>query len=138
MGTFVDTTLNSNEVIRYEAKVSWWSMLGYLLIGTLLLPVMGIGLLFYLAAFLRRWSTELAITDRKVVAKSGVIARQSIEVLLPKVESVQVHQGILGRLLNYGTIIICGTGNSKAPIRGISDPLIFRRRFMEVQQLAVA
>ncbi|MDP3088977.1 MAG: PH domain-containing protein [Methylotenera sp.] len=52
---------------------------------------------------------------------------------IAKVESIQVNQGILGRIFNYGTLIVSGAGNPQAPIPGISNPMGFRRAFMESQ-----
>ena len=52
---------------------------------------------------------------------------------MAKVESVQVNQGMLGRIFNYGTLVISGAGAPQAPIPGISDPMAFRRAFMEFQ-----
>ena len=136
MGHYIESTLNDGEVVRYEAKVSIWSLMGWIVLGFLTIAFF-VGAIFWLVAFLRWWSTELGITDRKVVAKYGFISRDTTELLLPKVESVRVHQGIFGRIFNYGTVIVSGTGASHAPIKGISNPLIFRRQFMEVQQQIV-
>ena len=77
-------------------------------------------------AAIRRATTELAITDRRVIYKAGLLARHTLEMNRSKVESIDVDQSILGRLLGYGTIIVRGTGGSLAPIRMISDPLTFR------------
>ena len=77
-------------------------------------------------ALIRRISTELAVTDRRVIYKSGVLARHTLEMNCSKVESVDVDQSLLGRLLGFGTIIVRGTGGSLEPIRMISDPLTFR------------
>jgi uncharacterized membrane protein YdbT with pleckstrin-like domain len=79
-----------------------------------------------LPALIRRATTELAVTDRRVIYKSGVIARHTLEMNRSKVESVDVDQPLLGRLLGFGTIIVRGTGGSLEPIRLISDPLTFR------------
>ncbi|WP_199504355.1 PH domain-containing protein [Qipengyuania sp. YIM B01966] len=136
MGSFIDSTLNDGEVVRHEAKVSIWSLAGWIILGLVTLPIF-IGPVFWLIAFLRWKTTELAVTNRKVVAKFGFISRDTTELLLPKVESVRVHQGIFGRIFNYGSVIISGTGTSQAPIKGISDPMIFRRQFMETQQQVV-
>jgi uncharacterized membrane protein YdbT with pleckstrin-like domain len=75
----------------------------------------------------------LAVTNKRVIAKTGFISRKTIEMNLTKVESMQVDQGIFGRLLNFGSLKINGTGASNAPITGISAPLEFRRSFMEAQ-----
>jgi len=77
-------------------------------------------------ALIRRISTELAVTDRRVIYKSGLLARHTLEMNRSKVESVDVDQSLLGRLLGFGTIIVRGTGGSLEPIRVISDPLTFR------------
>jgi uncharacterized membrane protein YdbT with pleckstrin-like domain len=77
-------------------------------------------------ALIRRISTELAVTDRRVIYKSGVLARHTLEMNRSKVESVDVNQSLFGRFIGFGTIIVRGTGGSLEPIRMISDPLTFR------------
>ena len=85
-----------------------------------------VGLLLFAIAALRRRSTELAVTDQRVVFKRGLIARHTIEMNRSKVESVDVDQSLLGRILGYGTVRVRGTGGSLEPIMAISDPLAFR------------
>jgi len=77
-------------------------------------------------AFVLWISTELAVTDRRVIYKSGLLARHTLEMNRSKVESVDVDQSLMGRLLGFGTIIVRGTGGSLEPIRMIGDPLTFR------------
>lgn len=79
-----------------------------------------------LVAAIRRSSTELAVTDQRVVFKQGIFARHTIEMNRTKVESVDVDQSVLGRILGYGTVSVRGTGGSLEPMRAISNPLIFR------------
>lgn len=79
-----------------------------------------------LRAFIRRATTELAVTDHRVIYKTGMLARHTLEMNRSKVESVDVDQSLLGRILGYGTIIVRGTGGSLEPIRNIGDPLTFR------------
>ena len=134
MSSYVQGVLGSGERIQYEAKVSMWSMMPLFILGFLLLPVYGLGLLFWLVAYLRYISTELAITNKKIIAKFGFIKRNTIEILLLKVESIQVHQSFFGRMLNYGSIVVSGAGNPQAPVPGISDPIQFRKQFMEIQE----
>lgn len=73
------------------------------------------------------------MTNKRVIAKFGFISRQTIELNIGKVESIQVSQGILGRVFNFGSLVFAGAGNPQAPIPGISDPMTFRRVFMETQ-----
>jgi len=79
-----------------------------------------------LVAFVRRVSTELAVTDQRVIFKQGILARHTIEMNRSKVESVDVDQSVFGRIFGYGTVLVRGTGGSLEPFRGIADPLTFR------------
>jgi uncharacterized membrane protein YdbT with pleckstrin-like domain len=79
-----------------------------------------------LRAFIRRTTTELAVTDHRVIYKSGLLSRHTIEMNRDKVESVDVDQSLLGRIFGYGTVVVRGTGGSLEPIRNIGDPLTFR------------
>jgi uncharacterized membrane protein YdbT with pleckstrin-like domain len=79
-----------------------------------------------LRAFIRRATTELAVTDHRLIYKSGLLSRHTIEMNRDKVESVDVDQSLLGRILGYGTVVVRGTGGSLEPIRNIGDPLTFR------------
>ncbi len=133
MGSYVQNSLIGEEKVIYEASISVWSMLPLLILGLLLLPVFGFGLLLWLVAFIRYKTTELAFTNKRVIAKFGFISRRTVELNLTKVESVQVNQGVVGRIFNFGTLIVSGAGNPQAPIPGISDPMSFRRSFMEFQ-----
>lgn len=133
MGSYVESTLIGDEKVIYQGKVSVWSLSPLIVLGLLTIWLWGLGLLFWLAALIRYITTELAFTNKRVVAKFGFISRRTIELKIKKVESLQVGQGIIGRIFNYGTIIISGAGNPQAPIPGISRPMIFRRSFMEYQ-----
>src|SRR3954470_19030532 len=77
-------------------------------------------------AWFRRWTTEIDVTDRRVVYKRGFIRRHTIEINMDKVESVDVDQSLFGRLFDYGDIVIRGTGAGIEPLRGIDSPLAFR------------
>ena len=94
--------------------------------------IAALAFLSWLRAFVRQVTTEAAITDRRIIFKSGLLARHTQEMNLSKVESVDVNQSILGRLLGYGTIIVRGTGGSLEPMRMISRPLEFRNHITAV------
>ena len=88
--------------------------------------VLVLAIITTIAAAIRRVTTELAVTDQRVIFKRGIFARYTIEMNRTKVESVDVDQSILGRLLGYGTLMVRGTGGSLEPMESISDPLTFR------------
>ncbi|MBC7708934.1 MAG: PH domain-containing protein [Rhizobacter sp.] len=134
MASYVEGALIKGEQVVYQGKVSIWSLLPLLLFGLVFLMFWGLGLVFWIAAAIKYFTTELAITNKRVVAKFGLISRSTIEINLQKIESIQVNQGILGRIFNYGSIVVSGAGNPQAPIPGISSPLQFRRSFVETQE----
>jgi len=128
--SYIDESLIEGEVVLHRARISWWSQAGMIVLGVLLLVVV-VGLFLLIGAWIKVHSTELAITNRRVIAKFGFIKRDTVEINLEKVEALRVEQGFWGRILNFGTILMTGTGGSLEPIPNIADPLVFRRKFME-------
>jgi uncharacterized membrane protein YdbT with pleckstrin-like domain len=80
----------------------------------------------WIPAFLHRWTTELAVTNRRIIFKSGLFRRHTMEMNMAKVESVDVDQSVIGRILGFGTVTIRGTGGGIEPMRNIADPIAFR------------
>jgi uncharacterized membrane protein YdbT with pleckstrin-like domain len=91
---------------------------------SLVLVVMS--LLDLILAFIDRRTTELAVTDRRVIVKTGLIRCDTIEINAGKIESVDIQQPVLGRLLNYGTVTVRGTGIGMNPMARVDDPLGLR------------
>jgi uncharacterized membrane protein YdbT with pleckstrin-like domain len=85
-----------------------------------------LALLSWIPAFLHRWTTELAVTNRRIIFKSGLFRRHTMEMNMAKVESVDVDQSVIGRILGFGTVTIRGTGGGIEPMRNIADPIAFR------------
>lgn len=85
-----------------------------------------VALFLWLRAFIRRASTELAVTNRRVIFKAGVMRRHTVEMNMDKVESVNVDQSPLGRLFGYGTVTVHGTGGGLEPLPNIAHPITFR------------
>ena len=134
MGSYVESALTKDEHVIYQGKTSIWSLLPRIILGFILLGFFGLGLLFWIDAAIKYFSSELAITNKRIIAKFGFISRTTIEINIQKIESIQVNQGIFGRFFNFGSIIVSGAGNPQAPVPGISSPLGFRRAFLDVQE----
>lgn len=128
--SYIDQSLIPGETLLHRARLTWWSQLGLIVLGLVLLVAV-IGLVFLVMAWVNMRSTEIAITNKRIIAKFGFIRRSTVEINLDKVEALRVEQSVWGRFLNYGTILISGTGSTVDPIRNIADPLVFRRKFME-------
>jgi DNA-directed RNA polymerase subunit RPC12/RpoP/membrane protein YdbS with pleckstrin-like domain len=90
-----------------------------------------------LVACLNMKTAEFAVTNKRVLMKCGFINRRSVEIMLTKIESITVNQGILGRILDFGTIIVGGTGGTKDPFHNIAAPLEFRQKIqMEIEKIS--
>lgn len=131
--SYVQDNLLPNEQIIHMGKINIWALWVPITIGVLLLPFYGFGLLFLIIAAMECVSTELALTNKRVIAKYGFIRRTTVEISLLKLEAIQVQQGIIGRIFNFGDIIMTSAGNPRATIPGIDKPLEFRRKFLELQ-----
>lgn len=149
MGRYIDDILQPGETVIYSANehwiVFWQAILAAIiavaaLIGSRLVvndvgTLLGLGvaaimaavaLIYGVKAWFQRWTTETYITSERVVHKQGFIKRKSFEISLDKVEGVDVDQSVLGRILDYGDVIIQGVGDSEKPVRMIAAPLQFR------------
>jgi uncharacterized membrane protein YdbT with pleckstrin-like domain len=147
--SYVRSVLQPGESVRYATNLHWMVYLPGLLVLILAAVVYWIGhrpvaigaariwdwiagILFIVAAawlfhaWFRRWTTEIAVTDRRIIYKRGFIRRRTIEMHLDKVESVDVDQSILGRIFNYGDILIRGVGVGIEPLPNIGSPIEFR------------
>lgn len=122
MGNYVDSTISGDEKVTYEAKMHWMIFFAPRAVFTL-----------FLAPLIAFFTSEYAITTKRVIIKVGLISRRTLEMNLSKVESVNVNQGLLGRIIGYGTIIIIGTGGTREAFTYVSDPMKFRRKFQELQ-----
>ena len=144
---YLNKVLEPDERVAYVAKLSrvayipGWviTAVGIILaIATMQYPiafyasllVVLVGLVWTVLIWIKRTTTEIAVTDRRVILKTGLISRRTIEMNLTRIESVDVRQGIVGRLLDFGDVIIRGTGAGLEPIKGVDAPLEFRRRVL--------
>jgi uncharacterized membrane protein YdbT with pleckstrin-like domain len=151
--SYLDDHLLDGEHIVYRAHLHWTifgSAIIVVLLGVALgvvlqiyqpeywwlgLVLAGIGLLLAIGPAIRYSSSEFAVTNKRVLAKHGFIQRESIETLLTKVEAISVDQGIGGRMLGFGTIVITGTGGTEESFPRIAAPLELRR---QIQNQVVA
>jgi uncharacterized membrane protein YdbT with pleckstrin-like domain len=88
----------------------------------------GLTVVVWLWARIRVRSAEFAVTNRRVMIKLGVLQRRTVETMLSKVEGIAVEQGLAGRIFNYGTITVTGTGGTRESFENIAAPLEFRRQ----------
>ena len=130
MASYVDANLMAQEKVLYRAHTSIWSLVPLILLGIVLLVAV-VGLFVLAWAWIKFRTTEFAVTDRRVIAKSGLVSRRTVEMFLDKVESLNVEQSVPGRIFDYGTVTIRGTGATSEPFGDISAPLVLRKHFMD-------
>jgi uncharacterized membrane protein YdbT with pleckstrin-like domain len=144
--SYVASNLIPGEQVLYETGLHW-IVVFWPLFFAVFLALPGVPLLFtnitmgviclafagllVLLGILTRKATEMAVTNKRVVIKSGLLSRRTFELLLSKVESIGVEEGMLGRMLGYGSVVVRGTGGTPEPFKNVARPLEFRR---QVQQ----
>ena len=155
--SYVEKHLIPGETVQYQTNLHWIVMLGhaglaafYLLAGIALLVFsfstwhnaeshstaliwLGLASLVVAGVFLgigvvKRNATEMSLTNKRVIVKTGLATRRTIELLLSRIESVVVEESAMGRVLGYGTVIIRGTGGTPELFEKIAHPLEFREQ----------
>lgn len=147
--SYIDRNLISGERVVYRTRLHWLLFaLPVLFIVVVLLPLawflangsrqdlawlpIALGVAALLAAVVKRQSSDFAVTNKRVMMKTGVLATRSIELLLGKIEAIAVNQGLLGRMLGYGDIVVTGSGGTREAFSNIQGPLEFRRAVQSV------
>jgi uncharacterized membrane protein YdbT with pleckstrin-like domain len=120
MGSYIESNLLKDERVVYETRLHWIKFVSLRGILTL-----------FISPLIERLSSEFAITNRRVIIKLGLVSRRTFEMNLSKIESVNVAQSLLGRMLGYGTITIIGTGGTRETFGDIAAPVEFRRQFQQ-------
>jgi uncharacterized membrane protein YdbT with pleckstrin-like domain len=110
-------------VLRQVADPPWLWMLGA--------AVVLVGLGWWLVHYVEVMTSEFAVTTSRLIFKVGLISRYTTELLLAKVESIGVQQGLIGRVLNYGDLTVTGTGGAREVFRRVRDPIGFRNHVQQ-------
>jgi uncharacterized membrane protein YdbT with pleckstrin-like domain len=111
-------------IVMFIFAESWPSGRGFGEVVALLLLATACGFLFW--EWFTRWTTEIAVTDRRIIYKTGFISRKTTEMHMDKVESVDVEQTVLGRILDFGDVVVRGAGSGIEPILTVAAPLDLR------------
>ena len=143
--SYIEKNLMNGESVLHRGKLHWVVFLGPVIWFIVAIMFFGgggdtaaagglfvlIAIVTGIASFINYTTSEFGITNKRVIVKVGFIRRNSLEVLLNKIEGIQVKQGILGRILGFGSITVSGTGGTKDPFHKISAPLEFRKKTQE-------
>ena len=88
------------------------------------------GVMLLLGAYIRQMSTELAVTNRRLIAKYGFVSRVTFEIMLSRITGANFEQTVTGRLFGFGTVWVHGAGGEVSPIGGVANPQLFYRALM--------
>ena len=136
---YIESNLLPNESVVQRAHLHWIVFLkaaAVVVVGlallyfepkTIGLIVIGIGLVMAVPPFLERTTSEFGVTSKRVIIKVGLIQRRTLELLIRQVEAISVDQSLTGRILDFGTITLTGTGGVRETFHNIANPLEFRR-----------
>ncbi len=144
MMSYVDRNLIEGERVVYRTRLHWLVFaMPILFTVVVLLPAawflfnssgqpfawvpLVITFLVLLPAFIKRQSSDFAVTNKRVMMKSGVMTTRSVELLLNKIEAIAVDQSLAGRMFGYGNIVVTGSGGTREAFSHIQSPLAFRR-----------
>ncbi len=120
--SYVRENLLSGEEVRFEAKISYLSFIPHVI-----LMLFCIGFITIIKPLIAYFTTEIAITNKRFILKKGLIARATCELMLGKIENIQVNQSAFGRMLGYGDVTVIGSGGTRETASFISDPQILKR-----------
>jgi uncharacterized membrane protein YdbT with pleckstrin-like domain len=147
--SYIDGNLLDGEHVVYRTRLHWLLfVIPVLFTVVVLLPLawlmangtwksfawipLSFGLIVLVATFIKRQSSDFAVTNKRVMMKVGVFATRSIELLLNKVEAIAVNQSLMGRVFGYGDIAVTGSGGTREAFSRIQGPLEFRRAVQSV------
>lgn len=144
MFAYAKHNLLNDETILHEAKFHWFVyvpglfffvMIPLFPLETLYVGTLSVlGILSLIRSFILILSTEFVVTTQRIIVKTGLISRNTIELNHRNVESVQLQQGIIGRIFGFGSLYLLGTGAGVSPVPWIDHPLEFRKQVLEVVQ----
>jgi uncharacterized membrane protein YdbT with pleckstrin-like domain len=125
--SYLDESLAPGEAIVARFDLHWtakWRLIVFLLLA---IPTFGIALLAALYEWIRLRSIEQGVTNRRVVRKTGIVSRETEELRLGSIETVELRQSAWGRLLGYGDVVLTGRGESAMTFTRLARPIYAKR-----------
>lgn len=129
---YIEESLSAGEQIVGFFRLHWISWSWMVLWIVLAIPTVGITLILALYEFLRLRSIEQGVTNKRVIYKKGIISRNSEEMKLNSIETVEIDQGIPGRILGFGDVTVTGRGLSSVVFKTVEDPMAVKRQIESV------
>lgn len=132
---YINESLSTGEEIS-SLFAQHWIVRIPMVLWLLLSPFFGLTLPLAIYEYLRVRYTELGLTNKRVICKTGIISRQSEEMKLTSIETVEIDQGVIGRILGYGNIHVSGRGISDVVLHSVKDPMAVKRAIESISNPA--
>lgn len=129
---YIQDSLSDGEEVRALFKLHWFAKIWMILWIVLAIPTIGITLILALWEWLKLRNIELGVTSKRVIRKQGIISRTSEEMKVSSIETVEIIQGVMGRIFGYGDIKVTGRGTSDVLFKKINDPMDVKRKIESV------
>jgi uncharacterized membrane protein YdbT with pleckstrin-like domain len=130
--SYIEDSLSAGERIESLFKLHWFAWVPVWLWILLAIPTIGLTLFVALYVYLQLRFTEQGVTNKRVILKKGVISRKTEEMKLTSIETVEIQQGIWGRIFGFGSVKVTGRGISNLVYKGIDDPMSVKRQIESV------
>jgi uncharacterized membrane protein YdbT with pleckstrin-like domain len=130
--SYIQESLSEGEKVEALFKLHWFAWVPMWIWIILGIPTLGLTWLIAIYDFLRLRAIEQGVTNKRVILKKGIISRKTEEMKLTSIETVEIDQGVFGRIFGFGTVKITGRGISDFVFKGIDDPMLVKRQIESV------
>ena len=130
--SYIQESLSEGEKVEALFKLHWFAWVPMWMWIILGIPTLGLTWLIAIYDFLRLRAIEQGVTNKRVILKKGIISRKTEEMKLTSIETVEIDQGVFGRIFGFGTVKITGRGISDFVFKGIDDPMSVKRQIESV------
>ena len=146
---YIEQSLGENEKLHYRWHFHWlrkaagWAVLAMFLVGALVafgneqaplaLILCALGFILFFIAMYPVWSQQVVVTNERLIRRRGLIGRSTEELRLNSIEEVRVEQGVIGRLMDFGRVLVTGTGERSIRLPILADPVGLRQNLQDAQ-----
>lgn len=146
---YIEQSLGENEKLFYRGHFHWlrkaagWAVLAMFFAGALVafvneqgplaIILCALGVIFFFISMYPVWSQQVVVTNERLIRRRGLIGRSTEELLLDSIEEVRVEQGVIGRLMDFGRVLVTGTGERSIRLPILADPVGLRQNLQDAQ-----
>jgi len=131
--TYIEESLSKGEEVSEIFKLHWVSKIPMIIWIVLAIPSLGLTLILAFWEWLKLRTLEQGVTNKRVIRKTGIISRKTDEMKIGSIETVEIDQGIFGRIFGFGSVKITGRGISDVTLKSIDSPLEVKKAIESIE-----